>query len=83
MDTFNDADAFALDGVPFRHRQVRVDGLGYHMVEGGAGPALVLLAGFPQSWYAWRRVMPLLAPHFRLYAVDLPGQGESDKPLDG
>ncbi|MBB1191854.1 alpha/beta hydrolase, partial [Klebsiella pneumoniae] len=38
MDTFKDADAFALDGVPFRHRQARVDGLGYHVVEGGAGP---------------------------------------------
>ena len=60
-----------------------MDGLGYHVVEGGEGPALILLAGFPQSWYAWRRVMPLLAPHFRVYAVDLPGQGDSDKPLDG
>ena len=58
--------------------RVEVDGLGYHVVEGGEGPALILLAGFPQSWYAWRRVMPLLAPHFRVYAVDLPGQGDSD-----
>jgi pimeloyl-ACP methyl ester carboxylesterase len=29
--------------------------------EGGVGPTVVLLAGFPQSWYAWRRVMPILA----------------------
>jgi len=81
--TLTSADTFALDGVPFQHRRVPVDGLGYHVVEGGAGPALILLAGFPQSWYAWRRVMPLLAPHFRVFAIDLPGQGDSDKPLDG
>ncbi len=81
--TLANADTFALDGTPFQHRRVVVDGLGYHVVEGGTGPALILLAGFPQSWYAWRRVMPLLAPHFRVFAVDLPGQGDSDKPLDG
>lgn len=75
--------AFTLNGAAFEHRRVSVDGLGYHVVQGGAGPALILLAGFPQSWYAWRRVMPLLAPHYRVYAVDLPGQGDSDKPADG
>lgn len=83
METQASADAFSLDGVAFRHRRVSAGGLGYHVVEGGTGPALILLAGFPQSWYAWRRVMPLLAPHFRVFAVDLPGQGDSDKPLDG
>ncbi|WMD22387.1 alpha/beta hydrolase [Achromobacter seleniivolatilans] len=83
MNTLINADAFTLDGVTFQHRRVRVDGLGYHVVVGGSGPPLILLAGFPQSWYAWRRVMPLLAPYFRVFAVDLPGQGDSDKPLDG
>lgn len=67
----------------FRHRSVAVPGLRFHVVEGGVGPPLVLLAGFPQSWYAWRHVMPLLADRYRVIAVDLPGQGDSDKPLDG
>jgi len=42
-----------------------------------------LVAGFPQSWYAWRRVIPLLAEQFNVIAVDLPGQGDSDIPADG
>ncbi|BBJ38309.1 epoxide hydrolase [Streptomyces antimycoticus] len=43
----------------------------------------MLVAGFPQSSYAWRRLMPLLADRFHVIAVDLPGQGDSDKPVDG
>jgi pimeloyl-ACP methyl ester carboxylesterase len=54
-----------------------------HCVIGGSGPVIVLVAGFPQSCYAWRRVMPLLARQFRVIAVDLPGQGDSDRPIDG
>jgi pimeloyl-ACP methyl ester carboxylesterase len=55
----------------------------FHIVEGGNGVPVILLAGYPQSWYAWRRVMPLLADHYTVIAVDLPGQGDSDKPGDG
>ncbi|GAA1032674.1 MULTISPECIES: alpha/beta fold hydrolase [Amycolatopsis] len=64
----------------FTHRWV--DGL--HAVEGGpqTGPALVLLAGFPQTWWAWCKAMPGLAERFRVIAIDLPGQGHSDRPHD-
>ncbi len=55
----------------------------FHIVEGGNGVPVILMAGYPQSWYAWRRVMPLLADHYTVIAVDLPGQGDSDKPSDG
>ncbi len=55
----------------------------FHIVEGGSGPPVILMAGFPQSWYAWRRVMPILAEHHTVIAVDLPGQGDSDRPADG
>lgn len=67
------------------HRFTTVDGLRFHYVTAGREdtPPLVLLAGFPESWYAWRRVMPSLASRFRVIAPDLPGQGDSDKPLDG
>ena len=58
-------------------------GLRYHLVASGQGPVVVLVAGFPQSCYAWRRVAPLLAGEFTVLAVDLPGQGDSDKPPDG
>ena len=69
----------------FRHRFETVDGLRLHVVEMGRAEAepLVLVAGYPESWFAWRRVMPRLAERFRVVAVDLPGQGDSDKPLDG
>jgi pimeloyl-ACP methyl ester carboxylesterase len=72
-----------LSGQPFQHRMVTAAGLRFHLVQGGQGPALVLLAGFPQSWYAWRRAMPLLAREHTVIAIDLPGQGDSDKPAGG
>lgn len=64
-------------------RALRVDGLRIHYLTAGAGPAVVLLAGFPQTSDAWRKVIPGLAEHFVVYAVDLPGLGYSDKPTDG
>ncbi|MEU3461249.1 alpha/beta hydrolase [Streptomyces sp. NPDC006733] len=69
-----------LDG--FTHRWVDADGIRLHAVEGGSatGPAVVLLAGFPQTWQAWRKVMPRLADRFRVIAIDLPGQGHSERP---
>jgi pimeloyl-ACP methyl ester carboxylesterase len=67
----------------FEHRMVPISGMRLHCVLGGSGPVIVLVAGFPQSCYAWRRVMPLLARQFRVIAVDLPGQGDSDRPVDG
>lgn len=70
------------DLVEFTHRWVDADGIRLHAVDGGqpAGPALVLLAGFPQTWWAWRKVMPILAERFRVIAIDLPGQGHSERP---
>ena len=67
----------------FKHQTLKADGLRFHFVESGSGPLVILLAGFPQSWFAWRRVIPLLAVHHHVIAVDLPGQGDSEKPIDG
>lgn len=71
-----------LDG--FVHRWVDGDGVRLHAVEGGQpnGPTAVLLAGFPQTWWAWRNVMAGLAGRFHVVAIDLPGQGHSER-LDG
>jgi pimeloyl-ACP methyl ester carboxylesterase len=73
------------DNTGFRHGFETIDGFRLHYVTVGPEDAepLVLLAGYPESWFAWRKVMPILANRFRLFAVDLPGQGDSDKPLDG
>jgi pimeloyl-ACP methyl ester carboxylesterase len=69
----------------FEHRFATVSGVRLHFVSGGKedGDVVVLLAGFPESWYAWRKVMPLLAPTYRVIAPDLPGQGDSDRPAAG
>ncbi|MEU6403338.1 alpha/beta hydrolase [Streptomyces sp. NPDC046985] len=66
----------------FTHRWVDADGVRLHAVDGGQpnGSAVVLLAGFPQTWWAWRKVMPSLADRFRVLAIDLPGQGHSARP---
>ncbi|UJW31650.1 alpha/beta hydrolase [Saccharothrix sp. AJ9571] len=61
----------------FRHEFADVDGVRLHYVTGGEGPALVLLHGWPQTWYSWRGIMPALADHFTVYALDLPGLGDS------
>lgn len=68
----------------FTHRWVDAEGIRLHAVEGGqpTGPAVVLLAGFPQTWWAWRKAMPGLAERFHVIAIDLPGQGHSDRPHD-
>ena len=49
----------------------------------GRGPTLVLMHGFPQDWYGWRRIMPRLATRFTVLAVDLPGVGGSAPLVDG
>lgn len=60
-----------------------MDGLLLHAVVGGRGPALLLLCGWPQTWYAWRFLMPALARDFTVVAVDPRGVGLSDKPEGG
>ncbi|GAA1020647.1 hydrolase [Acrocarpospora pleiomorpha] len=54
-----------------------VNGVRMHYVTGGTGEPLVLLHGWPQSWYAWRGIMPALAERYTVYALDLPGLGDS------
>jgi pimeloyl-ACP methyl ester carboxylesterase len=67
----------------FQSRRYNVNGIELHAVTGGHGPALVLLAGWPETWYAWRLVMPALANHFSVIAPDMRGQGDSDRPATG
>ncbi|MEX3980111.1 alpha/beta fold hydrolase [Paraburkholderia sp. EG287A] len=69
----------------FVHRFETIEGTRLHYVIGGNqdGETIVLLAGYPQSWFAWRKVMPLLAERYRVIAPDLPGQGDSDRPQGG
>ena len=72
------AMSMTLDG--FCHRMMRASDVNIHAVIGGDGPPLVLLHGFPQTWWAWRKMMPLLAVKRTVVAIDLPGAGHSDSP---
>jgi pimeloyl-ACP methyl ester carboxylesterase len=67
----------------FESRLVDVAGVRLHTVSGGDGPPLLLVGGWPQTWYVWRLVMPRLAQDYRVVAVDPRGVGVSDKPDDG
>lgn len=62
----------------FRHGFKTIDNLQMHFVIGGEGPeTIVLLHGFPQSWYEWRALMPHLLDGHRVIAIDLPGLGDT------
>src|SRR5437899_118807 len=62
------------------HRTVDVAGIGMHVAEAGSGPPVLLLHGWPQHWFAWRKVAPLLAADHRVICPDLRGFGWSDAP---
>jgi pimeloyl-ACP methyl ester carboxylesterase len=67
----------------FTSRYVDIGDLRLHAVIGGDGPPLLLVHGWPETWYYWRLVMPALARNFEVIAVDQRGIGLSDKPEDG
>jgi pimeloyl-ACP methyl ester carboxylesterase len=60
-----------------------VNGVQIHYVIGGHGDPVVLLHGWPATWYEWRHVMPALAKNYTVIAPDLRGLGDSSKPLTG
>ncbi len=67
----------------FTSRYIDTGKLRLHAVVGGKGPPLLLVHGWPETWYAWRLLMPALAKSFEVVAVDQRGIGLSDKPQDG
>ena len=69
--------ALATLGSGFVSTTAQVNGTILHYVSGGRGPAIFLLHGFPQDWYAFHRIMPRLAKQFTVIAVDLRGVGGS------
>src|ERR1700760_568478 len=65
------------------HRLVLSSGGRIHMVELGSGPLVLLVHGFPESWYSWRHQLPVLAAAgYRAVAIDVRGYGRSSKPGD-
>ena len=61
----------------FTSNMANVNGVRLHFVSGGAGPALILIHGFPQDWSEYRAIMPRLSKRFTVMALDLRGIGQS------
>jgi len=63
------------------HRFVETNGIRVHVAEQGSGPMVLLLHGFPESWYSWRHQLPALAAAgYRAVAPDQRGYGQTDRP---
>jgi pimeloyl-ACP methyl ester carboxylesterase len=75
------------DGIPHvagvEHEFVDAGGLRTHVALAGDGPPVLLMHGWPQHWFMWRDVIPLVAPHARVIAPDFRGFGWTDVPRRG
>lgn len=65
------------------HRYAKINGLDVHYVEQGTGPLVVLLHGFPHTWFSWRhQIGPIADAGFRVVAPDMRGMGQTSGPPD-
>jgi len=65
------------------HHTARLNGITQHWVIAGDGPPVYLLHGFPETWFAWRKQIPVLAERYTVIAPDLRGYGGTEKPHSG
>lgn len=66
-----------------QHHSVQLDELKMHYVVAGDGPTIMLLHGWPQTWYAWRHVIQRLSMNYQVIAPDMRGLGDSSCPNNG
>src|SRR6266566_5795132 len=65
------------------HQVLDARGTRIHCVEEGSGPLVLLVHGFPESWYSWRHQLPVIAEAgFRAVAIDVRGYGRSSAPME-
>ena len=80
----NVSDTALVRSLPgFANGYANVNGTQLHYVAGGNGQPLVLLPGWPETWWEFHRIMPTLAKRYHVIAVDLRGMGGSSKPRGG
>src|SRR5260221_3838437 len=65
------------------HHTTKVNDVLLHYVIAGQGEPVVLLHGWPQTWYEWRKIIPPLAERYTVIAPDMRGLGDSSKPVTG
>ena len=88
MQSINTADTYMATELvkqlpSFTSNYRTVNGIQLHYVLGGQGKPLVLLPGWPQTWWSYHKIMPLLADKYQVIVVELRGMGNSDKPMAG
>jgi pimeloyl-ACP methyl ester carboxylesterase len=69
--------------VSVTHHYADLSEVRMHYVTAGEGTPVVLLHGWPQTWYEWRGIIDRLAPHYRVIAPDLRGLGDTSRPAGG
>ncbi|GAB2687805.1 alpha/beta hydrolase [Mucilaginibacter koreensis] len=67
----------------FSSQYIEVNGTQLHYVDGGTGPVLICLPGWPQTWYSYHSIAPQLATQFRVIVVDIRGMGSSATTVSG
>lgn len=67
----------------FTNNFAEVNGTKLHYVEGGQGLPLILIPGYPETWWAYHKVMPTLAQKYHVIVVEMRGMGSSSKPTNG
>ena len=67
----------------FKSFTIPVNGTTLHCVIGGQGEPLFLIPGYPETWWAYHKVMPLLAKKYCVIVVEMRGMGQSAKPQEG
>jgi pimeloyl-ACP methyl ester carboxylesterase len=65
------------------HHRVDANGIVVHVVTAGQGPAVLLLHGWPHTWFLWRKIIPVLAQRYRVIAPDLRGLGHTTRSSGG
>jgi pimeloyl-ACP methyl ester carboxylesterase len=75
------ADQPTVEGVT--HSFIRANGIEVHVARAGAGEPIILLHGWPEFWYVYHKLIPLLSSRFDVIVPDLRGFGQTEKPYDG
>lgn len=67
----------------FTNNYTTINDLSIHYVSGGTGEPFILIPGYPETWWAYHHVMPILAENYQVIVVEIRGMGSSDKPENG
>ncbi len=74
---------YGMSTAGLEHHTSKINGIKIDYVTAGDGPPVVLLHGFPETWFAWRHQIPVLAERYRVIVPDLRGYGATEKPAAG